>query len=135
MTGAEAVPIPPYIRALIELWPLVTVISACILGGAMLYLGTKFVRRADCDRCRSEITTEQEGHAARLEEGMRQFASTAALVKVLPNAKSLSDLEISLERLTGRLRELEATVGGQRDLMKRVERQLDRVDDYLRQQP
>jgi Protein of unknown function (DUF2730). len=107
----------------------ITLIASCL----MLYLSTKFVPRSMCRQCRSEITAEQARTAARLEDNTDQVRAVTALVQTLPTAQSISALELSIERLGGQLRELGATVSGHRDLMRRVEHQLDRVDTYLLQ--
>ena len=98
----------------------------------MLFLRSRFITRASCREIRQsiaekqkEVTEQQEAEAGRLQ-------NVEHTLKNLPTSTALATLELTIERLTGRVRELEAVVAGQRDLMRRVEMQLDRVDTYLR---
>lgn len=117
--------IPPYLKLLMELWPLFTLLSALILGGGLLFLATKFVTHSRCQQHREGIAACQNAEEQRLR-------TAESRMEALPTAQNISALELTIERLTSRVRGLEATVDGQRQLMERVERQLDRMDTYLR---
>jgi len=132
VNGADNL-VPPSLRALVELWPLLTAIGVCVFGGAILYLGTRFVTHKAFEECRAELADEQESLADRMADCERHMRDVEAYIKSVPTSKAVSGLEINMERLAGRMEAFEATLKGQEALMKRVERQLNRVDDFLRQ--
>ncbi len=120
------------IKLIVDLWPLLALLASLVFGAAMLFLRSRFISRASCKEIRQRIAEQQAEVAEQQEAEAGRLQSVEHTLKNLPTSADMAALELTIERLTGRVRELEAVVAGQRDLMRRVEMQLDRVDTYLR---
>lgn len=124
--------LPTTLKLLLELWPLFFFLGSVVISATLLFLQSRFTSRKDCDSARKGISQRQKESAVHLDREAGRLRSVEATLKNLPTSHDIAALELTMERLTGRVRELEAVVAGQRDLMRRVESQLDRVDTYLR---
>ena len=118
---------------LVDLWPLFFFLGSMVVSATLLFLHSRFISRRDCTAIRKIIRDKQEGVEKQQDLEANRLLGVETTLKNLPTSTNLAALELTIERLTGRVRELEAVVAGQRDLMRRVEFQLDRVDSYLRE--
>jgi len=133
MSGTSVV--PTFLLDLMKLWPLFMLLSTLILGGVLLFLGTRFVTHRRCTEHRENVLAEQ-AKVKDLEKRVNNIGGELGAlqqhIKNLPEYGDVHNILLKLEELRGSQSKLEATVAGQRELMERVEHQLDRVDTYLR---
>lgn len=71
-------------------------------------------------------------HESRLERGEERFLALDSRIGQLPTEKSISDLALQLERVSGDVRVAIEQVGGVREAQKSAERGFVRIDEYLR---
>lgn len=121
------------IRLLSDLWPIFVFLGSLVASATMLFLYSKFASRKDCEAARAALLQKAQEMDRQLDAKDDQLQSIEATLKNLPNAKELEKLKISMEKLSGRLDTQEAVAHGQRELLTRVEHQLNRVDSYLRE--
>jgi len=143
--------VSPFLLDLMKLWPLFMLVSALVFGGSRLYLATKFVSHERChehrcaiqkfqDAMQKNIEKEEERLRAdekELEKRITNLGSEVAILKqrveCLPSGSDVQEIKVKLESIRGTQGTLEATLKGDRELMKRVEYQLNIVDAYLRE--
>ena len=121
------------ISLIMDLWPLFTFLGSIIISATMLFLYSRFTSRKDCEAARAALAQKAHELDQLLDAESARLQSLESTLKNLPTGKDLSELALSMERLSGRLATQEAVANGHRDLLKRVEHQLNRVDSYLRE--
>lgn len=129
----QAAQLPGTLKLVMELWPLFVLAGSVIISATMLFLHSRFTSRKDCEAARAELMLKNQELDRLLDAETSRLQHLEAALKNLPTSKDLAELALSMERLSGRLATQEAVAGGQRDIMKRIESQLNRVDSYLRE--
>lgn len=88
-----------------------------VLFGAMLYLNTKFAPKS------TEAAVQKlEVRVTRLEDKL----------DAMPSKEELHKLALNITELRGQIFRLEEKLDGAEELVKRVELQSNRLDDYMR---
>ncbi len=123
-------------------WAMISSLIALAVGVILLFFSSRFVRRNDCTEHRAALDKEQEAHRAALDKEQTTLkkqqdddaAARASLAQTLggmPTAKDMHNLQISIEKLTGRLDTMQQEIKGQRDVLNIVKEHTDRVERFL----
>lgn len=112
-----------------DLFVIVTVILGCLNTVAMLYLRNIFATRKDFGAIGDRISR----HGERLNLGDGRFVRIEERMRALPTTHQLGNLSIQLERLSGDMRAMTKQIEGYDQLHQSLKRQVDVMDDYLRQ--
>ena len=137
-------------RIIVDLWPILTVLSSIFLGAVLLYLRSRFVSHRRCGKLRdltqddlgrlqSTMDADRKRHHEEIQIMSNKVTTLStdlnnlgARVRELPDTRTVHEIRIMLEAVRGAQSKFEAEVDGIRALMARVERQLENVDTYLR---
>ena len=128
---------------------MISSLIALAVGVILLFFSSRFVRRNDCTEHRAALDKEQAAHRAALDKEQAALdkeqttlkkqqdddaAARASLAQTLggmPTAKDMHNLQISIEKLTGRLDTMQQEIKGQRDVLNIVKEHTDRVERFL----
>ncbi len=91
--------------------------ASAVLGWLVWSLRKEFVRR-----------DEHEDHKAAIE---RRIGKIEADLTGMPSDDETKELLLAIESMRGNMKALDARMSGQYDILRRVEVQLNRVDNYL----
>lgn len=100
-----------------EVASLLALPASAVLGWLVWSLRKEFVRQDDHNNHKADV----ERRIAHLENELNG----------MPTSDETKELLLAIENMRGNMRALEARVGGQYDILRRVEVQLNRVDNYL----
>lgn len=120
------------IKDILELWPLLGAIATILAGAGLWWLTKRFMPRETCTSCRETISLRIDGVETRINGVEANAATVRDMVSRMPTSQDLNDLRLTIERLNGDYRVMQATMDGQGAILKRMEYQLNRVDNFLK---
>ena len=106
------------------LWSLVLSLLLSWFGWS---LGKKFVTHKACETARQGDSKAREAREAVLEEQDRRVVEIATELRAFPPPGETHNLSLQLERLRGEQRTMSVEVKGLRDILERVENQVNMI--------
>lgn len=91
--------------------------ASAVLGWLVWSLRKEFVR--------------QDDHIAHKADVERRIAQLESELNGMPTGDETKELLLAIENMRGNMKALEARLSGQSEILRRVEVQLNRVDNYL----
>lgn len=120
----------------------IQIVMTVTLAGLVLYLRRIFVTRGDFGTVTKKLQDNDDETGRRLttqSERIQELAGKTTRfedrIATLPNAEAMKDLELAMERLSGRVLVLDQKLEGFDDLHQVLSKQVDRMDEFLRTAP
>jgi hypothetical protein len=110
--------------AIVQLFGLV------VLGVAGWWLRAHFVARTDYHALGARV----DNHATRLTIGDAKFKELEDRIAAVPRPEAIAQLEIKLTTTNGKIDVLAAQLSGANQLSAKISQQVDRIDQWLRDQ-
>lgn len=94
-------------------------------------LRRQFVTREDYEAAMLKVAAEAKAAADAADKAARRADEVAAEVARMPGRDEIHKLDLSVTELSGRITQFGERLDGSRDTMSRLQRVLDRVEDFL----
>ncbi len=104
---------------------LLILLGSLFLGWLWWGLKKEFVDKKQCSNCKQDIEKDITGLGARV-------SRNEELLKGLPSTEDVQELALGLERLFGSIGRLEERINGANKSLEKLERTVDRQEDYMK---
>lgn len=91
----------------------------------------QFVTRGDYEEAMEKMAEKAAAAAEAADKAARRADEVAAEVARMPGRDEIHKLDLSVTELSGRITQFGERLDGSRDTMSRLQRVLDRVEDFL----
>ena len=109
--------IEEHIDKIVTWWPLLTLAGYVILGFLLWHLSKSFVKREEHEALKIEVDAVR----GCVDDVSRGVNTIQHRLELLPAARDLNKILLSLEELRGTQKELVAKMNGQEEVLKRIE--------------